>query len=85
MSEDEGVTVRRRTDAFAWDRELYRPWMIGGACWLDNDPKNGDDDSGVFQQFQQVSAVFQQLLKMRTVLPAFPVSAKEVIVQIILY
>lgn len=53
MNEEDGISVRRRTEAFAWDRELYRQWMNGGACWLDHDPKSGDDDSGDFQQLQQ--------------------------------
>ena len=56
-----------------------------GAFWLYRDPKNDDDDAGHFQQFQQVSAVYQQLLKMRTGLPAVPIPTKEMIVLIILY
>ena len=32
---EDGNTVRRRTEAYAWDRELYRQWNGGGACWLD--------------------------------------------------
>jgi len=57
MNEEEGISVRRRTEAFAWDCELYRQWMNGGACWLDHDPKNDDDDSSHlsagFSRFQQ--------------------------------
>ena len=53
LTEESGYSVRRRTEAFEWDRELYRQWMNGGACWLDHNPKNDDDDSGRFQQFQQ--------------------------------
>ena len=52
LTEESGYSVRRRTEAFEWDRELYRQWMNGGACWLDHNPKN-DDDPGHFQQFQQ--------------------------------
>ena len=53
LTEESGYSVRRRTEAYEWDRELYRQWMNGGACWLDNNPKNDDDDSGHFQQLQQ--------------------------------
>jgi len=45
LTEESGYSVRRRTEAFEWDRELYRQWMNGGACWLDHNPKNDDDDS----------------------------------------
>jgi hypothetical protein len=45
MTEENGYSVRRRTEAFEWDRELYLQWMNGGACWLDHNPKNDDDDS----------------------------------------
>jgi len=55
MSEETGYSVRRRTEAFEWDRELYRQWKNGGACWLDHDPKNDDDDS---DQITAVSAGF---------------------------
>ncbi|MDO9036131.1 MAG: hypothetical protein Q7U51_13150, partial [Methanoregula sp.] len=54
LTEEKGYSVRRRTEAFLWDRELYRQWMNGGACWLDHNPKNNDDDADHFQQFQQV-------------------------------
>ena len=43
ISEEQGNSVRRRTEAFLWDRELYRQWNGGGVCWLDRDPKDGDD------------------------------------------
>lgn len=56
MNEEDGITVRRRTEAFAWDQELFRFWANGGACWLDRDPKNGDGASGSLQQLQQVSS-----------------------------
>jgi len=42
-SEDMGNSIRRRTDAFQWDRELYRQWNGGDACWLEPEPK-GDDN-----------------------------------------
>ncbi|MFA6362307.1 hypothetical protein [Methanoregula sp.] len=37
LKEDEGLSVRRRTEAFTWSREIYRQWANGGACWLDRD------------------------------------------------
>ena len=43
ISEEQGHSVRRRTEAFLWDRELYRQWNGGGVCWLDRDPKDGND------------------------------------------
>ena len=44
MTEDEGVSVRRRTEAFTWSREIYRQWVNGGACWLDRDPHDDHHD-----------------------------------------
>jgi len=56
---EDGNTVRRRTEAYVWDRELYRQWNGGGACWLDPGPDDGDDnDTGLFPAFQQVSSIF---------------------------
>jgi len=43
-NDDDGFTVRRRTEAFTWSREIYRQWADGGACWLDRDPNGGSDD-----------------------------------------
>ncbi len=58
MNEEDGVSVRRRTEAYAWDPELYRYWASGGACWLDRDPKNGDDSPGSLQHLPQDSCSF---------------------------
>ena len=56
---EDGNTVRRRTEAYAWDRELYRQWNGGGACWLDPGPDDGDDTvTGSFAALQQVSSIF---------------------------
>ncbi|MCX6697033.1 MAG: hypothetical protein NTV84_05635 [Methanoregula sp.] len=41
--EEDGLTVRRRAEAFQWDKELFLQWNRGGSCWLDRDPK---DDGG---------------------------------------
>jgi len=45
MSEEEGVTIRRRTEAFAWNRGIYRHWTTGGPCWLDRSPDDGGNGS----------------------------------------
>jgi hypothetical protein len=44
VSESEGQSVRRRTEAFEWDRELFRQWNGGGACWLDRGPGDGGNN-----------------------------------------
>ena len=56
VSDEDGVSIRRRTDAFAWSRELYKHWTFGGACWLDRDPDGGNDDDadGSFTALQHV-------------------------------
>ena len=77
MNEEEGISVRRRTEAFAWDRELYRQWMNGGACWLDHDPKSGDDDSGDFQQLQHVFSSFSATAENENGTSSVPGSSKE--------
>jgi len=59
-----GDTVRRRAEAYAWDRELYRQWNGGSACWLDpdhgkrHDNNGNDDDRGPFAVLPQVSCMF---------------------------
>jgi hypothetical protein len=61
---EDGNTVRRRTEAYAWDRELYRQWNGGGACWLDPGPDGGEDDGssgsdpGSFAASLHVSCTF---------------------------
>src|SRR5271157_571201 len=56
---EDGNTVRRRTEAYAWDRELYRQWNGGGACWLDPGPDDGDDPgTGPFAALLHVSCMF---------------------------
>lgn len=46
VSEDEqtGFSTRRRTNAYTFDRELFRKWMAGGAVWLDDEPGQDLDD-----------------------------------------
>jgi len=48
VSDEDGISIRRRTEAFSWSRELYRQWSFGGVCWLDHethdDHDNDDDD-----------------------------------------
>ena len=56
VTETDGYSVRRRTEAFEWNRELYRQWNGGGACWLDRDPKDGD--GGSFAALRNVSCNF---------------------------
>ncbi|MFA4826138.1 MAG: hypothetical protein WC593_13380 [Methanoregula sp.] len=60
VNDDDGVTIRRRTEAFIWNREIYRHWSNGGACWLDRDPDNGDDAGGAgsFTALQHVYSSF---------------------------
>ncbi len=41
ISEEQGNSIRRRSDAFQWDTALFREWNCGDACWLDRDPKDG--------------------------------------------
>ena len=46
VSEDEqtGYSTRRRTNAYTFDRELFRKWMEGGAVWLDDEPGPDPDN-----------------------------------------
>jgi len=46
VSDEDGISIRRRTEAFSWSRELYRHWSCGGACWLDHDHDDDDNDDG---------------------------------------
>jgi hypothetical protein len=53
ISEEQGNSVRRRSDAFQWDTALFREWNCGDACWLDRDPKDG---GGPVTSLQQASS-----------------------------
>ncbi|WP_292427390.1 hypothetical protein [Methanoregula sp.] len=79
MNEDEGVSVRRRTEAFTWSREIYRQWTNGGACWLDRDPKGGHDDDGArsVTALQHVYSSFTASAVNQNGKPGAPGSCKE--------
>jgi hypothetical protein len=36
--EGAGVSMRRRTNAYTFDRDLFKVWCGGGAVWIDDDP-----------------------------------------------
>ena len=45
VSEDDtGRSVRRRTHAYQFNFDVYRLWSAGGAVWLRNDDKDGDNN-----------------------------------------
>ena len=50
ISEEQGNSIRRRSDAFQWDTALFREWNCGDACWLDRDPKDGGGPALSLQQ-----------------------------------
>jgi hypothetical protein len=79
INDEEGVSVRRRTEAFTWSREIYRQWVNGGACWLDRDPKSGDDDDGAgpFTALQHVYSNFTATAVNQNGKPGAPGSSKE--------
>ncbi len=78
ITEDDGRIVRRRTEAYTWDRDLYRQWTIGGACWLDRDPDNGNDDgAGNLQHLQHVYSSFTATAVNDNGAPCVPGSQKE--------
>jgi len=56
---EDGNTVRRRAEVYLWDRDLYRQWNSGGACWLLPGPESDDDGTGgSFPALKQVSCSF---------------------------
>ncbi|MFA4861417.1 hypothetical protein [Methanoregula sp.] len=76
MSEESGYSVRRRTEAFEWDRALYRQWRNGGACWLDHDP-DGGSGAGSFTALQHVYSSFTAPAVNENDGPGAPGSCKE--------
>ena len=77
MTEESGYSVRRRTEAFEWDRELYRQWMNGGACWLDHNPKNDDDDSSHLSAVSAGFSSFSATAENENGASSVPGSSKE--------
>ncbi len=52
------VSMRRRTNAYQFDRELYLSWCAGGAVWIDDEVGGEDDgDGGPLHQKKQSPAV----------------------------
>ena len=77
LTEENGYSVRRRTEAFEWDRELYRQWMNGGACWLDHNPKNDDDDSSHLSAVSAGFSSFSATAENENGTSSVPGSSKE--------
>ena len=79
INDEEGVSVRRRTEAFTWSREIFRQWANGGACWLDHDPKDSDEDGGAgsFTALQHVYSSFTATAVNQNGKPGAPGSCKE--------
>lgn len=42
--EEECVSMKRRTNAYTFDLELYQSWCDGGGVWLDEDPSDTSTD-----------------------------------------
>ncbi len=53
--EERGLSMRRRTNAYTFDPDLYRSWCAGGAVWLDDDD-DSDHPSALQQSFSNPSA-----------------------------
>jgi hypothetical protein len=43
--EDRGIYMRRRANAYSFDRDLYESWCQGGSCWIDDDPDDPDSSN----------------------------------------
>jgi len=52
VSEDEftGYSTRRRTNAYTFDHDLFKQWLVGGAVWLDDGPGSDRDDPAESRQ-----------------------------------
>ena len=58
--EEEGVSMRRRTNAYTFDHDLFRFWCAGGEVWLDedDDPENTSTTSADFRTTSAAAEVF---------------------------
>ncbi len=56
-----GLSMRRRTNAYTFDHDLYRSWCTGGAVWLDDDEGDGDDTSRTSTDFHHTSTGLEVL------------------------
>jgi len=43
--EDTGISMRRRTNAYTFDRDLHQQWVAGGGVWLDDDGGSHDGNA----------------------------------------
>ncbi|WP_321506347.1 hypothetical protein [uncultured Methanoregula sp.] len=77
MAEETGYSVRRRTEAFEWDRDLYRQWVNGGACWLDPDSGEDHDDSPHLSAVTAGFSSFSATAENKTGASCSPGSGKE--------
>jgi len=51
-----GLSMRRRTNAYTFDRDLYKSWSLGGTVWLD-DNDDPDHPSALQQSFSSPSEI----------------------------
>ncbi|OPY46752.1 MAG: hypothetical protein A4E42_00405 [Methanoregulaceae archaeon PtaU1.Bin222] len=49
------ISMRRRTNAYTFDREMYRSWCAGGEVWLDDDPDDPSAPSADSSDIRDVS------------------------------
>jgi len=52
-----GVSMRRRTNAYTFDRDLYAIWCAGGGVWLDDDDDNSATAATISHDFHQVDGI----------------------------
>ena len=52
-----GVSMRRRTNAYTFDRDLYAIWCAGGGVWLDDDDDNSATAATISNDFHQVDGI----------------------------
>jgi hypothetical protein len=57
VTDDEtgGVSMRRRTNAYTFDRDLFAAWCGGGAVWIDEDPDRPNITSTTSTDFNNTS------------------------------
>ena len=84
VTEKRGIRSAAGPRRSQWDRELYRQWNGGGACWLDRDPKDGDGGARLLHCCM-FPAHLLQLLQMKMAFPVPPFPAMVLIMIIILY
>ena len=53
-----GASMRRRTNAYTFDQDLFAHWSNGGGVWIEDDPEDHDNNPAPLLQKMKQTMTF---------------------------